>query len=96
MSLRGLSKRVEDALFHCGPDRIFHNDGTTPGVAIRWLPPPVPPEEERWIAELGPTRDEAGERAARRFAEKLRYVGTNLIAWAERIERALEAKPPSG
>ncbi len=99
-----LSPEVETALAACGRDRVFHNDGSPPSVAVRWSdvmreqlePKTADGKAEAWIigkAE-GPAEghDSAGRRAALEFAARLRDRAKRTIAWAENIELALEGK----
>lgn len=94
MSYPSLRTDTEEALAACGRDRVFHNDGQPPSVAIRWDDGPGPcAPGEKWIigrAE-GPSEghDDAGRKAARAFAIKLREHGKAILAWADRIEKAL-------
>jgi hypothetical protein len=94
MSYPTLRTDTENALYACGRDRVFHNDGQPPSVAIRWTDKPGPwSADEKWIigrAE-GPAEghDAAGRKAARAFAIKVREHGKALLEWADRIEKAL-------
>jgi hypothetical protein len=96
-----LTEAVEEALLLCGRDRVFHNDGQPPSVAIRWRyanGPSHTDREERWIigAAEGPSEghDDAGRKAALAFANRLRERGSQLISWAEQIERRLKETKP--
>lgn len=84
-----LSPAVEVALQACGRSRVMHNDGTPPMVAIRWEAEVVN-REDQWITGSGPSHDAAGRSAAAKFARHLRDRGEALIAWAARIEAALQ------
>ena len=76
---------TEDLLARCGRDRVFHNDGTPPMVAIRWDRVDTP-REERWVRCSGANHDEAGILAAEEFAKRVRDAGEKLIEWAHGIE----------
>lgn len=89
-----LESNVESALAACGRDRVFHNDGKPPSVAIRWTPTQIPPDE-KWIVESGTTHSEAGVRAAREFASRLRAQAKALNAWADSITKPLEKGQPT-
>lgn len=69
-----LSAAVENALGLCGRDRVFHNDGAPPSVAIRRTPFHSMPGD-RWLTASGDTHDEAGRKAAIQFADELAVEG---------------------
>lgn len=83
-----LSRKVESALSLCGTSRVFMNSTTPSQIAIRWEPEVVG-ASERWIREEGSTLDDAGTKAATEFARRVRERGQELVAWADRIEKAL-------
>ena len=91
MSARELSGRALDVLAAVGRDRAFENEGERVGVAIRWVPVPVPPSGERWITKFAETRDDAACAAASEFSKRLREEGEKLLAWAGRIDAAVAA-----
>jgi hypothetical protein len=93
-----MKRNIEDALAACGRDRVMQREfGAKPSIAIRFDP------ERRVVAADGTasflvreadTLDEAGALAAAAFAARLREIATDLVAQAERIERALKAATP--
>lgn len=89
-----MKSHIEDALHQCGRDRIMHREfGGPPSVAIRYDGPPritSPEGTESYLVRKGATVDEAGEAAARAFAERIVEEAKRLTAWADRIVRALE------
>jgi hypothetical protein len=91
-----MKSNVENALYHCGRDRVMHREfGGPPSVAIRYDGPVriVSPEgTESYLVRKGETLDEAGTLAARAFAEQIRKESKRLVEWADRIERALGGK----
>ena len=94
MSARELSGRALDVLAAVGRDAhalAFENEGERVGVAIRWVPVPVPPSGERWITKFAETRDDAACAAASEFSKRLREEGEKLLAWAGRIDAAVAA-----
>jgi hypothetical protein len=87
---------VENALYHCGRERVFHRDGPIPAIAIRWDGPPrivAPDGTQAYLVSKGETLDDAGEQAATRFAEAIRSEAKRLTEWADTIESALRGRP---
>lgn len=81
-----LSTETEAALEACGRDRVFHNDGTPPMVAIRW----GDGTEASWIVGKAEGssegHDAAGRKAAVEFVKRLRLSANGILEQANRIE----------
>lgn len=90
MTWPSITRAVEIALEACGCDRVHHNDGTPPAIAIRWVDVKVPPAE-KWLVRTGVDHNEAGALAAKDFAALVRDEGKRLVAWADRIDAALSS-----
>lgn len=88
MTKPNISSAVDSALQECGRHRVHHRDHP-PGIAIRWQPQQVPPDEQ-WIVSDGDDYSTAGHRAAKEFANRLAAEANRLQAWAERIRRQLD------
>src|SRR5688572_2547714 len=99
-----MKRSIEDALHACGRDRVHHRDCTgcgvehqhRAGVAIRFDPGVqivAPDGTTKFLVREADTLDEAGYLAASAFAERLREISRDLLAWADRIERPLKRVP---
>lgn len=86
-----MKSNVENALYHCGRDRVLHREyGGRPAVAIRWDEPRVQsPDNTKFLVREADTLDEAGALAAAHYANRLRDAAKELQNQAERIELAL-------
>jgi hypothetical protein len=89
-----MNRHVEDALYHCGRDRVLHREGRDgTAIAIRYDMPSgaaSPDGVERYLVRNGATLDEAGREAATAFAAHLRARAREIGEWADRIERPLK------
>lgn len=83
-----LSQETEHALYLCGSDRVFHNDGTPPSVAIRRTPFHSLPGD-KWLTASGETHDEAGRKAASAFADELQREADRIAKQAQEIRASL-------
>ena len=92
-----MKSNIENALYHCGRERVMHREfGGPPSVAIRYDGPAritSPEGTESYLVRKGETLDVAGTLAARAFAERIREESKRLVEWAANIERALAAHP---
>lgn len=85
-----LSPQVERALYLCGKDRVFHNNGLPPSVAIDTQGMGL--STPRYLTCSGDTHDEAGRKVAVGVAEAMRERARQLKASANSIYDALQKR----